>query len=242
MADLKEMIRDHARSLQFRYGPADWELIRIDPGHFTFGAPEDEPGWEDGDVPPMRVTITKPFYLGKYQITQAQYRAIMGTNPARFKGEEVAVDQITYSSALSFCRRLGKLLGVDITLPTEAQWEYACRAGTQTPYYSGTTEHDLDRVAWYRGNSGRAVHRVGGKIPNAWGLYDMLGNLYEPCIDYITNASKLDLEDPEGPHRTTHGAARGGAWTEPAERCRAATRIVTDDMFGALGLRIAILV
>jgi formylglycine-generating enzyme required for sulfatase activity len=242
MADLKEMIQSGARALKFRYGPADWELVRIEPGEFTFGAPLDEAGREEGDLPPRRVRITKTYYLGKYQITQVQYRAVMGTNPARFKGDEIAVDQMKYSNALAFCSRLSKLVGVPVTLPTEAQWEYACRAGTNTPYYSGTSERDLDRIAWYRDNSRETVHRIGEKEPNAWGLYDMLGNVYEPCIDYITNASKLKSIDPEGQRPTTYSAARGGAWMEPAERCRAATRTLTDDMFGGLGIRIAIIV
>src|SRR5580693_4803655 len=142
MADLHKGIASNAAELRFRYGRADWSLVRIQPGEFVMGSPLHEPGREDIEMPPRRVRITKPFYLGRYQITQIQYTTVTGHNPARFSAPNLAVDQILYSGAQEFCRQLSKQLGLVITLPTEAQWEYAYRAGTQTPYYSGSSEAD----------------------------------------------------------------------------------------------------
>jgi formylglycine-generating enzyme required for sulfatase activity len=240
MTDIQILLKENARELKFKYGSADWELVRIEPGEFVMGSPGNEAGREESEMPPMRVWITRPFYLGRYEVTQAQWRTVMGVNPSEFEGDNLAVDQITYSQALEFCERLSKALGVNVTLPTEAEWEYASRAGTTTRYYSGDAESGLDAIAWFQGNSESRVHEVGQKKPNAWGLFDMLGNVYEPCIDYITSFEKLTERDPEGVRLPTHGAMRGGAWMEPAERCRAAARLRTTDRFGGMGVRIAI--
>src|SRR5205823_843073 len=117
--------------------------------------------------------------------------------------------------ALAFCRELSRLTELPITLPTEAQWEYACRAGTKGPYYSGDTEEALRKVAWYRENSGETSHPVGQKEPNAWGLYDMLGNVWEPCIDDLPNYATIPDTDPIGKITTSHGIMRGGGWMHP---------------------------
>jgi formylglycine-generating enzyme required for sulfatase activity len=240
MADLKAAITADAPTLRFQIGPTAWELVRVPAGDFTMGTPPNEPGREDGELPPRRVTITKAFYIGRYETTQAQYQAVMHENPSEFKGDDLAIDQVRYSEALEYCRRLSDLTGVNVTLPTEAQWEYACRAGTNTPYYSGATEGDLNRAGWYRANSGKTVHKIGQKEPNAWGIYDMHGNLYEPSLDYIVSFDDLSTTNPEGKRFATHGAARGGAWMEPPDRCRAGSRIQTNDMFGGMGIRIVI--
>jgi formylglycine-generating enzyme required for sulfatase activity len=240
MPDIRPLIGPQVRELKFDHRSLAWELVRIEPGEFVMGSLPGEPGREDGEVPARRAAITRPFYLGKYQITQAHWEAVMGVNPSPRQGRDLAVDQIKYAEALEFCERLAAALAVPVTLPTEAQWEYACRAGTTSRYYDGDSEADLDRIAWYRRNSANQVHEVGQKQPNAWGLFDMLGNLYEPCIDFITSFDGLALRDPEGSRFTTHGAMRGGAWMEPAERCRVAARQRTSDMFGPMGIRIAI--
>jgi formylglycine-generating enzyme required for sulfatase activity len=240
MTDIHKMLKANARELKFKYGAAEWELVRIEPGEFMMGSPRSERGREDGEMPPRRIGITRPFYLGRYEVTQLQWRTVMGANPSEYKGDNLAVDQIKYSEALEFCDRLSKALAVNVTLPTEAEWEYACRAGTTTRYYSGDEESDLSAIAWFRGNSGEKVHEVGQKKPNAWGLFDMLGNLYEPCIDYIISFENLAEHDPQGLRLPNHGAMRGGAWMEPAERCRASTRLRTTDRFGGMGVRIAI--
>jgi formylglycine-generating enzyme required for sulfatase activity len=240
MANVKQLIAASNAELSFRYGPAQWELVRIFPGEFIMGSAPDEPGRESSEAPGVRVRITRPFYIGRYQITQPQYRAVMDENPSHVKGDDLPVDQVRYSDALEFCNRLSGLLDVKVGLPTEAQWEYACRASTATPYYSGATDADLDKIAWYRGNAGKTVHPVGKKQPNAWGLFDMLGNLWEPCADEILRFPTPGTADPEGKRFPSYGAARGGAWVEPAGRCRAATRIQTDDNLAPIGIRVVI--
>ncbi len=240
MADLRKSIAAGDPVLRFGIGPATWVLVRIPGGKFLMGTPLAEAGREDSEIPPREVTISKAFYLAKYETTQEEYIAVMHENPSGLKGDNLAVDQVRYTDALGYCRRLSEMTGVNVTLPTEAQWEYAARAGTATPYYSGSTDRDLQRIAWYRANSGDSVHAVGTKEPNAWGLYDMLGNVYEPCIDYIVSFDKLAPVDPVGARFPTHSAARGGAWMQPAERLRAGSRSVTNDMFGGMGIRIAI--
>ena len=241
MADLRKSIAAAEPELHFSFANATWVLRRIPAGKFVMGTPLDELGREDGEMTPREVTISKPFYIAKYETTQKQYAAVMGTNPSKFSGEDLPVDQIRYADALEYCRKLSDITGVKVTLPSEAQWEYAARAGTALPYYSGPKESDLQRIAWYRANSGNTPHAVGAKEPNAWGLYDMLGNVYEPCIDYILSFDKLTSVDPVGVHFLTHGAARGGAWMQSAQRLRVGSRIQTDDMFGGLGIRIVII-
>src|SRR6266567_4546092 len=198
MANVKQLIVASNAELSFRFGPAQWELVRILPGDFIMGSAPDEPGRESSEVPAVRVRISHPFYIGRYQITQPQYRAVMNENPSHVKRDDLPVDQVRYPDALQFCSRLSGLLDVKVSLPTEAQWEYACRAGTTTPYYSGVTAADLNRIAWYRENADKTVHPVGKKQPNGWGLFDMLGNLWEPCADQLLKFPKAGTSDPEG--------------------------------------------
>ena len=240
ISDLRKSLSSNAPEANFQLGATTWRLVRIPPGEFIMGSPPNEPGRADWEVPARRVRITRAFYLGKFEVTQAQYREVMDTNPSQDLGDDLPVDDITYADALKFCDRLSGIVGVKVTLPTEAQWEYACRAATTTPYYSGATEKDLGRIAWYAENSRGKPHPGGQKEPNAWGLYDMLGNVSEPCIDYILSFDKLSSNDPEGKRFQTYGALRGGAWMDTAERTRAAYRVRTRDMLAGMGIRIAI--
>lgn len=240
MPSTRDFIAAGSSALTLHLGDVAWELVRIPEGELWMGSPLSDPDREPGEIPCVPIKITRPFYLGRHLVTQAQYKAVMGGNPARFKGEGLPVDQILYNEALELCRRLSGHAGVTVTLPTEAQWEHACRAGTRTRYYSGDTVADLDGIGWYRGNAAGAYHAGGEKQPNAWGLFDMLGNLYEPCLDYLQRFPEPGAADPLGRCSRDHGAMRGGAWVEPADRCRAATRVRTDDSFGPMGIRIAI--
>ena len=176
--------------------------------------------------PAHAVTLTKPFYMGKYDVTQEQYQAVIGANPSNFIGKGNPVEQVSWDEAQTFCKKVTELTKVSVGLPTEAEWEYACRAGTTTEFYSGDLDSDLDRVAWYSANSKSTAHPVGQKEPNKFGLYDMHGNVWQWCQDlwdenYYANSP---TENPQGPD---HGAARllrGGSWNSSPLLCRSARR------------------
>ena len=201
------------------------EMAYIRPGTFTMGS-------ENGDSaekPQTRVTLTKGYWLGKTEVTQGQYEALMGSNPANFKnaGRDAPVEQVSWDDAMQFCRKLtererqaGRLPeGYEYTLPTEAQWEFACRAGT-----TGDFAGNLDAMAWYNENSGNTTHPVAQKQANAWGLYDMRGNVWEWCRDWYGSYPGGSVTDPTGPSSGSFRVDRGGSWGNVAGRCRSALR------------------
>lgn len=144
------------------------------------------------------------FKIGKYPITQEQYKAVMGTNPSHFQGNpQNPVESVSYDDAVAFCQKLNEMTGKNYRLPTEAEWEYACQSGATTGYYFGDDENQFGNYAWYGGNSQKTTHRVGQKLPNAWGLYDMHGNVWEWCQE---------------------GCMRGGSWVNNPNLCRSAIR------------------
>ncbi|MBO7392063.1 MAG: formylglycine-generating enzyme family protein, partial [Verrucomicrobia bacterium] len=219
----------------------DLDMIWIRSGTFTMGSPEDELGRYD-DETQHEVTLTQGYWLGKYEVTQAQYEAVMGTNPSVTQGDDLPVQKVSWNDAMEFCATLTKIEraagrlpeGYEYTLPTEAQWEYACRAGTMTALNSGknlsSTEKcpEMDEVGWYVGNGSNKTHPVGQKLPNAWGLYDMHGNVYEWCLDwYGEDEPASSVTDPTGPETGSTRLIRGGCWNEVAIFCRSAFRNYT---------------
>lgn len=205
------------------------ELIWIEPGSFQMGSPPEEPNRNKAESPVRRVTLTKGFWLGKTEVTQAQYEALTGTNPSRFLtvGKKAPVDRVSWLDAMEFCQKLtdreraaGRLPADYIyTLPTEAQWEYAFRAGT-TGAYPGNP----DAMAWHDQNSGETTHPVGLKEPNAWGLYDMSGNVLEWCLDWYGDYPRGAQTDPAGPDSGYFRMARGGSWRMAIHVGRSAAR------------------
>ncbi|MDG2390934.1 MAG: formylglycine-generating enzyme family protein, partial [Planctomycetaceae bacterium] len=179
---------------------------------------------------PHQVTLTKAFELGVYEVTQEQYEAVMGENPSRFKGAQNPVEKVSWDDAVEFCRKLSALPaetspGYVYRLPTEAEWEYACRAGTTTVYSFGDSESDLGDYAWYNKNSGNTTHPVGGRKPNAWGLYDMHGNVWEWCQDRYGDLPSGSVTDPLGASSGSGRVYRGGSWSNFSGICRSAFRI-----------------
>ena len=176
-----------------------------------------------------QVTLTTPFLIGVYEVTQEQYERVMGTNPSEFKGAQNPVGNVSWEDAVEFCRKLSaipaeKAAGRVYRLPTEAEWEYACRAGTTTKYYFGNDESQLGEYAWYDQNSGSTTHPVGRKRPNAWGLYDMHGNVWEWCNDWYGDYPQGTAQDPQGPSKGSFRVNRGGGWLSEAAFCRSALR------------------
>ena len=199
------------------------EFILIRPGSFTMGSNDGD----DDEKPVHKVTITRPFYIGKYEVTQEQWQAVMGTNPSSFKGPRNPVENVSWNGCRDFLTKLReKAPGRSFRLPTEAEWEYACRAGSTTKFHFGDDEGALSEYAWYTGNSGSKTHPVGTKKPNAFGLYDMHGNVQEWCQDWHAKDYYLlsPSEDPQGPATVGSRVLRGGSWSYLARLCRSANR------------------
>jgi formylglycine-generating enzyme required for sulfatase activity len=230
-----------------RIADLNLELLWVEPGSFLMGSPPDEPERNKAEGPQVRVTLTHGFWLGKTEVTQAHYEAIMGVNPSAFTaaGREAPVDHVSWLDAMAFCRKLnarereaGRLPeGYAFTLPTEAQWEYACRAGT-TGAYPG----EPNAMAWYDENSGGTTHPVATKRPNAWGFYDMSGNVLEWCYDWYGPYPREAVSDPHGPERGYYRIARGGSWRVGARVGRSAARAGGSDarLDYTLGFRLAL--
>ncbi len=200
-------------------------MVWIAPGSFQMGDSTGHGG--DDEKPVHEVRLATGYWLGESDVTQAQWQAVMGNNPSNFKGGSLPVEHVSWYDAVAFCRKFtgserarGHLpAGIEYRLPTEAQWEYACRAGT-TGDYAG----DLDAMAWYGSNSENTTHEVKTKSPNAWGLYDMHGNVWQWCSDWYGNYSSGSQVDPAGPDSGANRVFRGGAWYMSGGRCRSASR------------------
>jgi formylglycine-generating enzyme required for sulfatase activity len=266
--------------------PADLgiELMPIAAGAFTMGSPGDEP-WRNangttGEGPQTKVTISRPFWLAKTETTRAQFEALMGATPDpwgktvadewKAKGADFGkfpIVNVTWDQALEFCKKLtdreraaGRLpAGFVYSLPTEAQWEYACRAGTTTRNFGGNTD-DATAIAWYVKTTGPfnrvtmpRIQPVAGKKPNAWGLHDLLGNAREWCLDWIGPYPGGDVTDPRGPEKPVKPnlafrVQRGGAWIDPKSKLRCAWRGWAAPSFGSqkrfqegtVGFRVAV--
>lgn len=191
------------------------EFVLIQPGKFMMGS-------SDGDQRQHEVTISQPFYIGKYEVTQAQWQSVMGSNPSSFDecGGNCPVENVSWDDAQGFISRLNSRGGDYIyRLPTESEWEYAARAGT-TGDYAG----NLDSMAWYTSNSDGRTHPSGTKQPNAWGLYDMHGNVWEWVQDWYGAYPSGEVTDPQGPTSGSGRVIRGGGWIDSAAYCRSAYR------------------
>ena len=240
-------------------------LVLIPAGPFSLGNTGSYEGEYD-EKPPVTIIISKPFYISKYEITQQQYKAVMGNNPSEFKGDNLPVEQVSWYDALNFCNALSQsegltpcytMNGTKVTcdfeangyrLPTEAEWEYAAKAGTKTDFYSGKLTYsgnspidpNLDKIAWYSANSSNATHPVGQKAPNAFGLYDMSGNVWEWCWDRYAEYPSKETKDYQGPEIGTYRVYRGGGWRNLAWYCRSTNRDrnYLDDKNNSLGFRV----
>jgi formylglycine-generating enzyme required for sulfatase activity/predicted Ser/Thr protein kinase len=214
-------------------GGATMKMVLIPTGKFMMGAAEDR----------HAVTISKPFHLGVTEVTQAQYEAVMGADPSEYKGATTPVECVSWDDAAQFCKKLSEKTGQAVRLPTEAEWEYACRAGTQTEFSFGDDPSALGDYAWHGGNSGYYPHPVGQKKPNAWGLYDMHGNVHEWCADWYGEYPKGPVTDPSGPASGTVRVLRGGSWgyDDPVNfRCACRQVSAPTDRFRRNGFRVVV--
>jgi len=199
----------------------DFVLIR--PGEFMMGSARGEPGREPGEGPQHQVRITKGFFIGAHEVTQEEYARVMGKSPSKHPGAQNPVERVSWTDAVEFCARLSKE-GCTYRLPTEAEWEYACRAGSTTAYCCGDDVGELEKYAWYESDSGEQTHEVGLKQPNAWGLYDVHGNVWEWCQDWYGDYERGPVENPVGPASGTYRVVRGGSWFDYPVPLRSASR------------------
>lgn len=223
----------------------DLAMLWIAPGEFSLGSPEHENSRGTDESPETRIEISRGFWLDRTEVTQAQWLAVMGTDPSRFKGSVLPVEQVSWREAVEFCRRFtateraaGRLpAGYVYSLPTEAQWEYAAKAG-----HTGAFAEEVDALAWHDQNSDGTTHPVALKRPNAWGLHDVLGNVWEWCSDWYAYYPGGAVPDYAGPATGTAKASRGGSWwagprgQRPANRYRDMPQNGNDD----LGFRLAL--
>ncbi|MDP2218119.1 MAG: formylglycine-generating enzyme family protein [Methanolobus sp.] len=206
------------------------EFVLIPAGEFCMGSLSDEKNWYRNERPLHKVSIMDDFFLGRYEVTQQQWTDIMGINPSRASGDDRPVDKISWNEAQEFIRRLNEKEVTDkYRLPTEAEWEYACRAGTTSRYSFGDDEVQLSDYGWYGENESTGTFPVGQKKPNPWGLYDMHGNLWEWVRDRYHESYEGAPADGSAWEETADNAKvlyvlRGGSWITSAVGCRSASR------------------
>ena len=227
----------------FRVGEVVQRMRWIPPGSFWMGSPEtDELGFND-EGPQRHVTLTQGYWLGDTPVTQALWMAVMRENPSKSEGQRLPAERVSRENSETFLLRLNALHPwLNAALPTEAQWEYACRADTTTRYWSGDTEADLARVGWYRENSGGRTHPVGELPPSPWGLFDMHGQVLEWCWDFSRDTYRgIPTVDPSGARHGDTYVLRGGSWHYSARGARSASRFGYRPRIRAhdLGFRIA---
>jgi len=230
------------------------KLVLIPKGTFMMGPPASEQGRDDYETQ-HEVTISEDYYLGVFEVTRGQYEKVMGTNPSYFQKRVIVksdssmypVEQVSWEDAVDFCKKLSELpeekkAGRVYCLPTEAEWVYACRAGSKSAYSFGETSKSLGDYAWFDRNSKGQTHPVGERKPNAWGLYDMHGNVREWCSDRYGEYPKVAVSDPVGPREGSVRVLRGGSWCDVAASCRSAIRrrYVPSIRGNDLGFRLAL--
>jgi len=216
----RRAITESGHPWRVRHKSSGIEMLLVPGGTYLRGSPASDGEAFSDERPQHQVTISKPFYLGRYEVTQAQWNKVTGINPSRLKGDKRPVEDVSWNYAQSFVTKIG------LRLPTEAEWEYACRAGITEPRYG-----DLGAIAWHEGNSEEQTHDVGGKQANPWGFHDMIGNVWEWCEDgYEENAYERYVVGATDPFVVVGSSrvVRGGSWDDETGSCRSADRSRVD--------------
>ena len=219
-----------------------YNMVWVEGGTFRMGATSEQGSdvW-DNDKPVHSVTLSG-YYIGKTEVTQALWKAVMGSNPSCFEGDDLPVECVSWDDCQVFIRKLNSLTGQNFRLPTEAEWEFACRGGNNSRGYKYSGSNYIDNVAWYEDNSGEKTHPVATKLPNELGIYDMTGNVWEWCSDWYGDYSSVAQTNPKGPYDGSCRVNRGGSWDFNARSCRSSFRY--DDSPGGrssgFGLRLSL--
>ena len=228
--------------LTFKANGVTFQMVEVQGGTFMMGATSEQGSDADNDEKPAHRVTLSGFYIGKYEVTQSLWRAVMGSNPSSTKGDNGPVTNVSWNDCQRFISELNLLTGKRFRLPTEAEWEYAARGGNRSRGYKYSGSDNPDEVAWYSSNSGGDIRDVGTKRPNELGVYDMSGNVYEWCQDWYGSYSNLSQTNPTVPSSGSNRVSRGGCWIDYARSCRSSIRnyFTPDVSFNGLGLRLVL--
>lgn len=219
-----------------------YNMVWVEGGTFRMGATSEQDGDAYDNEKPVHSVTLSGYYIGKTEVTQALWKAVMGRNWSRFKGDDLPVENVSWYDCQEFIRKLNSLTGQHFRLPTEAEWEFACRGGNNSRGYKYSGSNYIDNVAWYDGNSGGNTHPVATKSPNELGIYDMSGNVWEWCADWYGKYSSGAQTNPKGPYDGSYRVYRGGSWDSLARNCRSSNRFFNFPAYRYyfLGLRLAL--
>ena len=219
-----------------------FEMVYVEGGSFDMGATYEQCSDAYKDECPVHSVTLSGYYIGKCEVTQELWEAVMGSNPSNFKGAQNPVERVSWNDCQEFVSRLNSLTGRTFRLPTEAEWEYAARGGNKSRHYKYSGSNNIFDVAWHGDNSGDKTHAVGTKTANELGIYDMSGNVYEWCSDWYGSYSAGAQTNPQGPSSGTYRVLRGGSWNYNASYCRVSNRNYNDPdfSFNGLGLRLVL--
>ena len=217
-------------------------MVYVSGGTFIMGATSEQGSEADGDEKPTHSVNLSSFYICKYEVTQALWKEVMGSNPSNWKGDNLPVETVSWDDCQTFIRKLNALTGKNFRLPTEAEWEFAARGGNNSRGYKYAGSNNIGDVAWYEDNSGSKTHVVGTKSPNELGIYDMSGNVWEWCQDWYGDYSSASQTNPTGTNSGSLRVLRGGSWRDDARYCRSSFRLnfMPDNRDGGYGLRLVL--
>ena len=231
-------------SISITVNGVSFEMVYVEGGTFEMGATTEQGGDTWGDEYPVHSVTLDGYYIGKYEVTQELWEAVMGSNPSYFNGSQNPVERVSWNDCQEFISRLNSLTGRTFRLPTEAEWEYAARGGNKSRHYKYSGSNNIDDVAWYDDNTGRKTHPVGTKSANELGIYDMSGNVFEWCsdwydYDYYSSGAQTN---PQGPSTGSYRVLRGGSGDDFASYCRVSLRFNSDPGYSYyfFGLRLAL--
>ena len=230
---------------RFTVNGVTFTMVAVKGGAFQMGATAEQGSDAYSDEKPAHSVTLSDYYIGQMEVTQALWQAVMGSNPSKWKGDNLPVERVSWNDCQQFITKLNQLTGKKFRLPTEAEWEYAARGGSKSRGYKYAGSNDIGSVAWYGGNIGSKTHPVGQKQANELGIYDMAGNVLEWCQDWYGSYSSGAQTNPTGPSSASDRVLRGGSWYSIAWGCRVSCRSYSspdrrDDRYNDLGLRLAL--
>ena len=216
--------RQSISSQTFTVNGVSFDMMYVKGGTFIMGATSEQGSDAYGNEKPTHRVTLSSFYIGKYEVTQALWKAVMGNNPSKMKGDNLPVETVSWNDCQDFIRKMNALTGKNFRLPTEAEWEFAARGGNNSRGYKYAGSNNIGDVAWYDNNSGSKTHVVGTKSPNELGIYDMSGNVWEWCQDWYGSYSSASQTNPTGASSGSYRVLRGGSWNYSARDCRSSHR------------------